>query len=182
MAETRMAETRMAGPLATVTRVTGLGMITIRADLSRAGDALAEAAGLSLPDRTGITTDGSRSLAWMSPDELLLILPAPDLPEALTALEQALTGEHGLIVDVSDARAVFDVTGPHAADVIAKLAPLDAATLPMGQFRRTRLAQTAAAIWRTDQGFRVAGFRSTADYLALILQNAALPGTRLAPR
>jgi sarcosine oxidase subunit gamma len=172
----------MADALASITRLQGLGMITIRADLARAGDALAEAVGLALPDTTGATSDGSRTLGWMSPDELLLILPAPELPEALGALEQAMTGEHALIVNVSDARAVFDVTGPHAADVIAKLAPVDAAAMPQGQLRRTRMAQTAAAIWRIDGGFRVAGFRSTADYLGLILENAALPGTALSPR
>lgn len=172
----------MAEALATITRRTGLGMITLRADLSRAGDALAEAAGLALPDQTGIVTDGSRALGWMSPDELLLILPLAELPEATLALEQALTGEPGLVVDVSDARAVFDVVGPHAADVLAKLAPVDAATMPEGHLRRTRMAQTAAAIWRIEGGFRVIGFRSTADYLGLILTNAAIPGSQLAPR
>ncbi|WP_240769143.1 sarcosine oxidase subunit gamma [Paracoccus liaowanqingii] len=177
-----MADMQDLRPLALVTPVTGLAMITIRADLARAGEALAEAAGLALPDPTGLTTDGSRMLGWMSPDELLLILPALDRDEAQHALTQALMGEHGLVVDVSDARAVFDVIGLHAADVIAKLAPVDAARLPEGRLRRTRLAQTAAAIWRIPGGFRVTGFRSTADYLQLILTNAALPGSGLAPR
>lgn len=172
----------MADILATIARVHDLGMITIRADLDRAGDALAEAAGLPIPGVTGLTTDGSRTLGWMSPDELLLILPAPDLPRALQDLTQALMGEHGLVADVSDARAVFDINGPHATDVIAKLAPVDADALPQGHLRRTRLAQTAAAIWRQGDGFRVAGFRSTADYLGLILANAATPGSQLAPR
>lgn len=172
----------MAETLATIARVPGLGMLTIRADLDRAGEALAEAVGLGLPDMTQITTDGSRSLGWMSPDELLLILPEAELAEAEDAATQALTGEHGLVVDVSDARAVFDVTGPNAADVIAKLAPVDAANLPQGQLRRSRMAQTAAAIWRIEDGFRVIGFRSTADYLGLILTNASLPGSTLAPR
>ena len=172
----------MADPMATVTRQTGLGMITIRADLGRAGDAIAEAAGLAIPDVTGIMEDGSRALGWMSPDELLLILPMAEVAEARLALEQALTGEHALVVDMSNARAVFDVAGPHAADVIAKLAPVDVATMPQGHLRRTRAAQTAAAIWRHGDGFRIIGFRSTADYLGLILQNAAIPGSQLAPR
>jgi len=172
----------MAEALATVARVTDLGMIAVRADLEEAGDALAEAAGLAIPERTGIVTDGSRSLAWMSPDELLLVLPAAETAAALRDLEQALTGTHGMAVDMSDARAVFDVTGPGAADVVAKLAPVDAARFPEGHLRRTRMAQTAAALWRIDGGFRIIGFRSTADYLGLILTNAALPGSHLAPR
>lgn len=172
----------MAEALATVTRVDGLGMISIRADLARAGDAIADAAGLALPDMTRITTDGSRWLGWMSPDELLLILPAQDHREAQTALEQALAGEHALVADVSDLRAVFDVIGPHADDVIAKLSPADLAAMPADGLRRSRAAQTAAGFWRVEGGFRVFGFRSTADYLHLILRNAAIPGSQLAPR
>ena len=172
----------MANPLATITRQTGLGMITIRADLDRAGDAIAEGVGLAIPDTTGVTGDGTRILAWMSPDELLLMLPAAETPEAMMALEQALTGEHGLVVDMSDARAVFDITGPDAADVISKLVPVDAAAMPTGHLRRSRAAQTAVAVWRHGEGFRLFGFRSTADYLELILQNAAIAGSQLAPR
>lgn len=172
----------MADTLATITPVEDLGMITIRADFVHAGDAIAEAAGLALPDTTRITTDGSRSLGWMSPDELLLILPVQEATEAVAALNQALTGEHSLVADVSDARAVFDITGPHADDVIAKLSPADLSDLPQDGLRRTRAAQTAAAFWRVDGGFRLIGFRSTADYLGQILRSAAIAGSELAPR
>lgn len=172
----------MAEALATITRVEGLAMIAIRADLSRAGDAIAEAAGLAIPGTTRIVTDGRRALGWMSPDELLLVLPTADLSEGVAALNGALTGEHALVADMSDARAVFDVTGPHAGDVIAKLMPVDLDGLPPDGLRRSRAAQTAAALWRIDGGYRLIGFRSTADYLGLILKNAAIPGSRLAPR
>mgnify|MGYP001269407716 CR=1 FL=1 len=74
----------MAEPLANVARVDGLGMIAIRADLARSGDAIAEAAGLAIPLTTRIVTDGDRALGWMSPDELLLVLPGADLAAALT--------------------------------------------------------------------------------------------------
>ena len=172
----------MAEALADIARVTGLGMVTIRADLDRAGDAIAEAAGLAIPGQTRIVTDGSRSLGWMSPDELLLILPAAELADAIAALTDAVASEHALVVDVSDARAVFDVTGSHAGDVIAKLMPVDLDDLPADGLWRSRAAQTAAALWRIPGGFRLIGFRSTADYLRLILENAAIPGSGLAPR
>lgn len=172
----------MAEALAHIARVDGLGMVMIRADLDRAGHAIAEAAGLPIPGTTRIVTDGSRALGWMSPDEVLLVLPVAERDDALTALTDALAGEHALVVDVSDARAVFDVTGPHAGDVIAKLMPVDLDTLPPDGLRRSRAAQTAAALWRIDDGFRLIGFRSTADYLRLILENAAIPGSQLAPR
>ncbi|WP_299907333.1 sarcosine oxidase subunit gamma family protein [uncultured Paracoccus sp.] len=172
----------MAEALATVARVDGLGMILIRADLARAGDAIAEAAGLAIPEPTRIVTDGSRSLGWMSPDELLLILPAGEVAAALADLQQALVGEHALVADVSDLRAVFDLTGAKPDQVLSKLCPVDFAALPKDGLRRTRAAQTAVAFWRQGKGFRVIGMRSTADYLGLILQNAAIPGSDLDPR
>jgi sarcosine oxidase subunit gamma len=172
----------MAEPLARITPVEGLGMVAIRADLARTGDAIAEAVGLAIPGALRIVTDGSRSLGWMSPDELLLILPAAETVEALAALEDALSGEHALIADVSDLRATFEVRGEHSADVLAKLVPVDQGALPRDGFRRSRAAQVAVAIWRIPGGFRIAGFRSTGDYLRLILENAALPGSGLQPR
>lgn len=172
----------MAEALAQIARLDGLGMVMIRADLDRAGDAIAEAAGLAIPDITRIVSDGDRSLGWMSPDEVLLVLPQADRDDAITALTDALAGEHALVADVSDARAVFDVIGPHAADVIAKLMPVDLDALPADGLRRSRAAQTAAAVWRIEGGFRLIGFRSTADYLRTILENAAIPGSQLAPR
>ncbi len=172
----------MAEALAQITPVDGLGMISIRADLARCGDAIAEAAGVPIPETTRITSDGRICLGWMSHDELLVTLPHEDVRQMITDLEQALTGEHMLVADVSDMRAVFDVTGQAPEQVLAKLCPIDFATMPVDGMRRTRAAQTALGLWRHANGFRVIGFRSTADYLRLILENAAIPGSGLDPR
>lgn len=172
----------MADKLARIARVDGLGMVTIRAALARAGDAMAEAVGLAIPGQTRFTTDGSRWLGWMSPDELLLILPHAETADAIAALEQALVGEHALIADVSDMRVAFDIAGPDAWQVLAKLCPVDFGALPADGLRRTRAAQVAAALWRRGDGFRLIGMRSVAGYLAEILRNAAVPGSGLGPR
>lgn len=169
-------------PLATVTEVHGLGMILIRADLGRAGDAIAEAAGLAIPAQTRFVTDGSRWLGWMSPDELLLTLPAAEVAEAVAALRDALAGEHALVQDVSAMRCVFDLTGPRAAQALAKLCPVDIDKLPADAVRRTRAAQVACALWRQEGGWRIIAFRSVRDYLAGVLAGAAAPGTGLEPR
>lgn len=168
--------------LARIIPVADLGMLTIRADLARAGDAIAEAAGLAIPGVTRFTTDGSRTLGWMSPDELLLTLPAPEAPEALAALQSALLGEHHLAADVSAMRVAFDVLGDGADQVLAKLSPTDFDTLPPDALRRSRLAQVAAAFWRVPGGWRVIAFRSVEAYLRQLLETAAAPGTWLDPR
>lgn len=173
-------------PLATITEVSGLGMILIRADLDRAGDAIAEAAGLAIPAQTRFTADGTRWLGWMSPDELLLTLPGTEVAEAVTALRDALTGEHALVQDVSALRVVFDLTGPRAAQALAKLCPVDFDSLPPDAVRRTRAAQVACALWRQGGagqvgGWRIVAFRSVRDYLAGVLAVSAAPGTDLDP-
>lgn len=168
-------------PLATVTEVSGLGMILIRADLARSGDAIAEAVGLSIPEATRFTADGSRWLGWMSPDELLLILPEAEVRAALAATREALSTEHALVEDVSAMRCAFDVKGRQPADALAKLCPVDFETLPSDAVRRTRAAQVACALWRQDEGWRVIAFRSVRDYLAGVL-GAAAGGAELRAR
>ncbi|ABL68628.1 sarcosine oxidase subunit gamma [Paracoccus denitrificans] len=172
----------MAEALARISQVQDWGMIQIRADLSRAGDAIAEAAGVALPGQGRITTDGSRTLGWMSPDELLLVLPRAETAEALAALQDALATEHALVLDVSDMRAVFRIQGAKALDVLMKLCPADLAAMPQDGLRRTRAAQVACGIWRETDGYVLIGFRSVTDYLRGILTGAAVPGTQLDPR
>ncbi len=172
----------MAEALATISDVAGLGMIQIRADLGAEAAAIAKATGVDLPEPRRIATKGTRALGWMSPDELLLVLPLAEVGPALAGLERALAGKHALIVDVSDMRAVFDVKGARADQVLAKLSPTDFAALPADGLRRTRLAQTACGIWPIDQGYRVIGFRSVGDYMRGILTAAARPGAQLDPR
>ncbi|QRZ13409.1 sarcosine oxidase subunit gamma [Paracoccus methylovorus] len=172
----------MAEALANILQVQDWGMIQIRADLTRAGDAIAGAAGLALPAQGRITSDGNRSLGWMSPDELLLVLPQAEVAEALAALSDALSTEHALVLDVSDMRAAFRIQGPKALQVLMKLCPADLAAMPEDGLRRTRAAQAACGIWREPGGYVLIGFRSVADYLRGILTGAAAPGTHLEPR
>ena len=172
----------MAEALATISQVDDLGMIQIRAGLARAGDAIAGAAGLAIPEPTSCTSDGARRLCWMSPDELLLVLPRAELADALAALTDALSTEHALVADVSDMRVAFRIQGDRALQVLEKLSPTELASMPQDGLRRTRAAQAACGIWREPGGYVLIGFRSVADYLRGILTGAATPGSGLEPR
>lgn len=172
----------MAEALAKISQVHDLGMIQIRADLGRAGDAIAGAAGLAIPAQGRSVSDGSRRLGWMSPDELLLVLPRAEVADTLAALTDALSTEHALVADVSDMRAAFRIDGVRALQVLEKLCPTELAAMPQDGLRRTRAAQAACAIWREGGGYVLIGFRSVADYLQGILTGAAMPGSHLDPR
>ncbi|WP_134678400.1 sarcosine oxidase subunit gamma [Paracoccus ravus] len=172
----------MAEALARITEISGLGMIQIRAVLSETGPDIAQALGIPIPERTGTSLAGARRLCWMSPDELLLVLPRDQVAPALAALAASLAGRHALVLDVSDMRVGFLVQGPSAGQVLAKLTPANLSAMPQDGMLRSRAAQVACAIWRQDEGFAIIGFRSVADYLRALLVNAASAGTSLDPR
>lgn len=172
----------MAEALARITELKDLGMVQIRADLDASGAAIAAAAGVAVPATASTTVKGDRTMVWMSPDELLLVLPKAEAEAATQALIQALAADHSLVLDVSDMRAAFLVEGPRAAQALMKLCPADIATIPADGARRTRAAQVACGIWRKGEGFVVVGFRSVGDYIGGALAVASRPGTQLDPR
>ncbi len=163
-----------------------IGMISIRGDLG-AGHLRKPAkkiTGLDMPDIRGITADAGRGmgLAWMSPDELLLICPYDEVTEHLAALTRSFGTNHALAVNVSDARAVFSLKGKHIREVLAKLAPVDTApdVFTVGTIRRTRLAQVPAAFWLVDADTaQLVCFRSVAQYVFDLLKTAAQPGSEV---
>ena len=166
---------------AQVREIGPLGMISLRAkpDLPGLAAAVRAVSGTDLPLQRRIILNGDWAVGWMSPDEVLLILPCARVGQALAGLATALVGQHHLAVDVSDARAVFRVEGAKADQVLRKLAPVDFDRLDPNELRRTRLAQVAAAFWRDDQGFTVVCFRSVAAYVMGLLSQAAAPGHEL---
>ncbi len=160
------------------------GMVTVRGDLGAAKfkKAVSKVAGVKFPGKRGAVIDGEKGLCWMSPDELLLLCPYEAVGEAVAGLEKALKGTHFLAADVSDARAVFRVSGVDAREVIAKLTPADVSPegLQPGECRRTRLAQVPAAFWMLDEAtFEVICFRSVAQYVFDLLTSAAMPGSEV---
>lgn len=157
------------------------GMVTVRGDLG--DEALAKAVkkvtGLVMPAQREIRRGKSGAVAWMSPDELLLLLPEGKAGAAVEEIDKALEGKHHLAVDVSDARALFAVEGSFAREVLAKCSPADLHpdSLPEGEIRRTRLGQVAAAFWSEGgDDWRVIVFRSVRDYAQALLERSARDG------
>lgn len=166
---------------ASVREIGPLGMITLRAKPGTAGlDAAIKAAtGCAVPGLRRVETNGAKSAGWMSPDEYLLILPYAEVAQAMASIADALKGEHHLAANVSDARAVFRIEGPKADQVLRKLSPVDFDTMGMGELRRSRAAQVAAAFWKDEAGFTLVCFRSVAVYVMGLLTQSAQPGSEL---
>jgi sarcosine oxidase subunit gamma len=153
------------------------GMITLRGDLDSAVMRNAVEAIAPMPAQRCITRNGDNAAAWMSPDELLLMLPHADVARAIADMSAALAGSHHLVADVSDARAIFRVDGPAWREVLAKGAPVDFHGFGADEVRRTRIGQVAAAFWPVDGGAEVICFASVAEYMQAWLTTAATEGT-----
>lgn len=161
--------------VAAVREIGPLGMITLRAATGTPGLAAAilSTTGTAVPEQRMILRQGDRWAAWMSPDEVLLVLPRAQVQTALATIATTLGTAHHLAADVSDARSVFRIEGAGADSVIAKLCPVELPRLAQGEIRRTRAAQVACALWRADGGITLVAFRSVARYVFDILANAA---------
>ncbi len=157
------------------------GMITLRGDFESAvfAKAVKAATGTAVPEVSQILHVAKGSTAWMSPDELLLLVEYTNVDAIIAKLDKALSGEHALAVNVSDARAVFEIKGPATRDIIAKGSPADMSkdALPVGVMRRSRLGQLPVAFWMDDEKTaRMICFRSVGEHVFEWLKNASQKG------
>ncbi|MBL4767288.1 MAG: sarcosine oxidase subunit gamma [Rhodobacteraceae bacterium] len=170
--------------LAHISEIGLQGMITLRGDLNAKAikTAATKAAGVSMPASNCVETTQDSGLCWMSPDELLVMCAYDDVTATLAQMHKTLGKTHAMAVNVSDARAVFQVSGPYAREVMAKLCPVDLSpeAFKAGMFRRTRMAQVPAAFWMSDeQTFQIICFRSVAEYVFELLKIAAQPHSEI---
>jgi sarcosine oxidase, subunit gamma len=158
------------------------GMITLRGDLGdeKLAAAVKTAVGLAMPKPRGIKEGAKGAVAWMSPDELLLMVDYDKADAVVAKLDKALKDSHFLAVNVSDARAVLRLEGQGVREVVAKGAPADLSPegLPIGEIRRTRLGQVAVAFWLSDvETLHLVCFRSFGAHVFSWLSTAAQTGT-----
>ncbi len=169
------------GPLVSVKELGAVGMVTIRGDFASKpfAAAIKKVCGGPIPAQRKF----EGCLGWMSPDELIWTGDYADAAGIASALANELGDEHHLAVNVSDARAVFRLTGQGARELIAKGAPVDMspASFSPGDLRRTHIGQVAAAFWMNDdEGLTLVCFRSYAgylfDWLSASAKDGATPG------
>jgi sarcosine oxidase subunit gamma len=176
-------QTAMNGARATgyveVSEAAATGMITLRGDLSDAAvqKAVTSVLGAAIPATLTLSEADAGQILWMSPDELMIVCAYDQADQIVSDLMAALGDTHSMVVNVSDARAVFDLNGSATPEIIAKLAPIDVKTMAVGTVRRTRFAQIPAAFWMTsNDSARIICFRSVAEYMFNQLRNCAQTG------
>lgn len=176
-----MSETALDGAIR-IKEVSHLGMISLRGDFSDSAfsDAIRESTGATIPETRRMTRNGDNALLWMSPDELLAVVDDAKVDQIAGQLTTKLSKTHSLCVNVSDARAVYHLSGTGWREVLAKGAPVDlrSEAFGPGDVRRTRLGQVAAAFWCEEaESAHLICFRSVAEFVFDWLKLAAAPGT-----
>ena len=141
---------------------------------------LRDSVGIEVPSRLSIWRGDGIDVAWMAPDELLL-MPGDDDSSLVERVRNSLPDTHHLAVDVTGMRAEFELAGP-VRDILAKGTPADVSRrkFAVGSFRRSRVAQVQAAFWLLDEStLRVICRRSEAEYVSRWLETASAEGREL---
>ncbi|MGH8993991.1 MAG: sarcosine oxidase subunit gamma family protein [Acidimicrobiia bacterium] len=163
---------------------TTLAKVLVRA---RADGSLARSLGV---DGGRAARDGHGTLvARFGPDEWLL-LAAPGVAPALVERVEGMPDDDLVsALDITSGRAVVRLSGPAAADVLAKVCAVDTARLPDGGAFRSFVAGVVAEVIRDDRpeppgrSYLVACDRSYGQYLFDALADAAAEfGLRVPPK
>ena len=164
-----MAETwQAAGGTVTVRELAPGPIATLRLrcpsaeDIARIGALI----GTPLPTVPNRTAGAAPRVIWIGPDEWLIV--GSDLPNA--AIEGAATDAAAVLcVSAGDGRCTFDVTGPDAAELLAKGTSIDLhpGAFAEGMSVMTLLAQANVIIDRLPglTGFRLIVDISLRDYV-----------------
>ncbi len=100
-------------------------------------------------------------LFWTAPDQYLLVSRTQSHGELCLSLEAQLGDSGATLVDLSHARTVFEISGPHARDILAKGCPLDVDSLVVGDCVPTLLGHFNVLLYcRAQSTFQLFVFRS----------------------
>jgi len=135
------------------------------------------ALGLALPTTPRRIEHDGITYLWSGPRAWLAIADDPALEPRMIA---AFAGK-AAVTDQSDGRVILNVTGPHAAAILAKLVPIDLhpTAFPPDATALTLAGHVTVQIWRSEAVFHLACFRSFAESLGHALVQASqefLPG------
>ena len=138
---------------------------------------------LPLSPRTS-AGEGAVKALWLSVDQWLITCPRSEAPSLRLRLVEALQGIHSLAVDMSDARAIFRLTGDNGREVLNKGTSVDFTSpeIAQGLVRRIRYAEIAALVHVLSTGpfnCDLYVFRSYADYAWSFLSFTAREGARV---
>jgi sarcosine oxidase subunit gamma len=157
-----------------------VSQVNLRADLKDAElmQRVAAALGFDLPMVPNTVTWGAdRRAVWLGPDEWLIVGPDGQQNALEPALRGGLNGAFGSVVDVSANRALLEIRGTKARELLAHgvSIDLDARSLGSDRCAQTLLAKAQVIVERREESAFVVYVRTSfAAYVATWLLDAGL--------
>ena len=175
-------------PAVTLARSQPRGRIDLRGDAANPAfmRAVSNVIGAEPPtvSNTSRLGDGAVIL-WLGPDEWLIEVETEAENEIAKSLEDALSGLHSSAAIVGDGSVTLSLSGPRAADVLAKgmTLDLDPDRFPAHRCARSLLARAAVLLHRPGDGlvYEITAARSFSEYVLHWLGDAAFEYTRILP-
>ncbi len=132
--------------------------------------------GVALPPEPNRWSLGAVNAFWLAPNEWLLIEVGAEPRDFANRAAAALDGLLGAVVDVSDQRVGFELSGARAREVLATGCPLDLhpRVFGPGDCAQSVIGKLSALLAQVDETprFRVYARRSHADACAALLLDA----------
>lgn len=130
----------------------------------------------TLPVEPNTVSTEYYKIYWLGPDEWLLVTPIEELEAVLAEMNQALSGFHHSLVNLSSGYLSMTLSGSHARDVLAKGSTIDfhPREFNIGQCVQTTLAKTNILIGMqsNEPAYDLLVRRSFAEYTMYWLKNA----------
>ncbi len=144
-----------------VAEVPLLAQVGLRADPGSVG-----ALAVPLVPNT-VRVEGDRTALWLGPDEWLITGPPGSASAIIEELHAGLGGTHHACIDLSANRAVLDLGGPEAIDVLERGCSLDLhlSLWTTGMCAQTNLARAQVILEQRSEATRISVRPSFADYL-----------------
>ena len=129
-----------------------------------------------LPLAPNTMTQAAHRVFWLGPDEWLVVTAAPQAADLAAALQQATSGMHASVNDLSGGQVALVLEGPGARDLLAKGCPLDLhpQVFKAGDCAQSAIAKSNVLLGLLDDAptFIIVVRRSFADYLCRWLARA----------
>ena len=121
---------------------------------------------------------GERAIVWLGPDEWLVVSSPGSREGVAGRLEEALSGLHVAVNDISSGQTIIRLRGPRARDVLSKGCSLDfhPRAFGPGQCAQSHIGKSNALIIQVDDAptYDIIVRRSFADYLSRWLLHSGM--------
>ncbi|MBU6449315.1 MAG: hypothetical protein KGQ26_06775 [Rhodospirillales bacterium] len=123
--------------------------------------ALEAAMGIALPATPKRIVHQVADILWNGPRQWLVLG------------ELALPAAHAAITEQTDGLCLFRLSGPHAVEILKRLLPIDIARFGADEVAITSAAHIGVRVWRENENFILACFRSFGGALHHALMQAS---------